>query len=103
MNVYQPYDEQTVINNFTEYVKNNGGDFSKWFIGITSFTETKEGIKQCYKLNHNIIMNFIISNDDVKKVYNHFKQKKMQNNQQFKDEDKEASYTIYTIFIYKLL
>ncbi len=102
MNVYQPYDEQTVIKNFTEYVNNNGGNFSKWFIGITSFTDTKESITQCYKLNHNIILNFIVDNDVVKKVYNYFKQKGMQNVQKFKDEDKKPSYEIYTIFIYKL-
>lgn len=101
--VYKDYKYDTVINNFTEFVNNNGGDFSKWFIGITSFEDTKESITQCYKLNHNKIKNFIIDNVDVKKVYNYFKQKGMQNDQKFKDEDKKASYEIYTIFIYKLL
>ncbi len=98
---------QTVISNFTAYVKTNGGDFTKWFIGVTFDSFNNEEIKKQYELKHNTIMNFMIDNSDVLEVFDYFQQKgmksKMKNNQKFKNKDKKAGITNSTIFIYKLL
>ena len=103
--LYQTFDEQTVINNFTEYVEKNGGDFTQWFIGVTHFSYNNEEIKNSYKLKHNTIMNFMMDDNDVGKVFDYFKQKGMKNNsnQKFKDKDKKSVITNSTLFIYKLI
>lgn len=99
--VFQTYDEQTIIKKFTEYIKSNGGDLSKWFIDIIFPPGiSREKIKELHNLSHKIIINFNIRYEDAEKVYIHFKQKKIQNNIKFKDENKGTPYTIY---IYKLL
>ena len=101
--LYQPYDAHTVINKFIEYVKNYGEDFSQWFIGISHFAETKEGIKHCYELNHSTIINFMMDDSDIEKVFDYFIQKGMKSNQRFKYKTDDSKITNSTIFIYKLL
>lgn len=101
--LFQVYNALTVIDNFTEYVKKNGGDFTQWFIGVTLYSDNNEEIKNHYELKHNTIMNFMIDDSDVLEVFDYFKQKGMKSNQKFKHKTDDSKITNSTIFIYKLL
>ena len=101
--LFQVYNALTVINNFTEYVKKNGGDFTQWFIGVTLYSDNNKEIKKHHELKHNTIINFMIDDSDVLEVFDYFKQKGMKSNQKDKNKDKKAVITNSTIFIYRLL